>query len=92
MNNNQKVTLKHDECTFCFEKLYSEPVISLPCGHMFHKSCIKKWLIDYSVKCPICKKDIIKGTPNIENNNGENQDNENQDNENQDNEILEEAD
>ena len=75
--------IKSTECTICLENFDEEDdIIITKCKHMFHKSCIKKWLIDYSVKCPICKKDIIKGTPNIENNNSENQDNE----------ILEEAD
>jgi hypothetical protein len=35
-----------------------EEVMTLPCGgnkkHAFHSACIRRWLGEYSKKCPVC--------------------------------------
>ena len=43
------------DCVICFEKLVSENVQELACGHMFHHNCIERWLEDNST-CPCCRK------------------------------------
>lgn len=42
-----------DTCTICLETL-DEETISLPCNHLFHKSCIIPWLENKST-CPLCR-------------------------------------
>ena len=56
-----------EDCPICKEKL-SDDVVSLECGHLFHKECFDAWtknLIDVAqrqrqreviVKCTVCKK------------------------------------
>ncbi|GMF46524.1 unnamed protein product [Phytophthora fragariaefolia] len=48
-------TESHTECVICltdYEK--DEKVISLPCGHTFHKDCGMTWLVEHNV-CPTCR-------------------------------------
>ena len=50
------VTEKHmdDTCGVCMENyVVGETRKILPCGHMFHESCIKTWLTYNSTKCPL---------------------------------------
>lgn len=58
--NNQTNT----DCTICTEMFQpTDPVIFTPCGHIFHRDCIKPWLCNESTKCPSCRKEIIQGHP-----------------------------
>jgi hypothetical protein len=43
------------DCVICQEKLVSEQIQELHCGHMFHNDCIEKWT-DNNSTCPICRK------------------------------------
>ncbi|KAJ8578579.1 hypothetical protein ON010_g625 [Phytophthora cinnamomi] len=48
-------TESHTECVIClsdYEK--DDKVISLPCGHTFHKDCGMTWLVEHNV-CPTCR-------------------------------------
>ena len=50
------VTEEHvdDTCGVCMENyVVGETGKILPCGHMFHESCIKTWLTYNSTKCPL---------------------------------------
>mmetsp|Transcript_3693 Transcript_3693/g.8425 ORF Transcript_3693/g.8425 Transcript_3693/m.8425 type:complete len:672 (-) Transcript_3693:1405-3420(-) len=50
-----------DECTICLDEF--EPgvrVRQLPCGHVFHSTCIARWLIERSAVCPLCKLDLYE--------------------------------
>ncbi len=35
-----------------------EHIAYLPCNHMYHNECIKRYLIDNSLYCPQCKYDL----------------------------------
>ena len=44
------------ECSICQENLINI-ALNLPCGHNFHKKCIKKWFLSHST-CPVCRMNI----------------------------------
>jgi len=43
-------------CSICFESLLlpPSPVSSLPCGHVFHETCVKQWVATH-YDCPQCR-------------------------------------
>lgn len=46
------------ECNVCIESYKEhEKVTRLPCQHIFHEECIKNWLCNENVKCPVCRSD-----------------------------------
>ena len=62
----KKLSENKKKCLICLEKFRKgEESIILPCIHMFHSTCIKKWM---KIKdfCPLCKKSI-KYKKNIKN-------------------------
>ena len=73
-------------CVICMDEFNSKEntqICEMPCGHIFHKSCIKKWLSESDASCPICKHrinqklDIVKDTNqdnHLNSNSDENQD------------------
>jgi hypothetical protein len=48
-------------CSICLD-LYEEgdKLRKLPCGHMFHMSCIDPWLLGSSSLCPMCKGSVVE--------------------------------
>eukprot|EP00438_Fugacium_kawagutii_P018870 Skav221116 [mRNA] locus=scaffold233:248678:249139:- [translate_table: standard] len=40
-------------CAICLEEGREEEA-QLPCGHRFHKTCIRKWLVFEHLRCPLC--------------------------------------
>jgi len=50
-----------DECAICLDD-FSEGMRlrRLPCGHVFHSTCISRWLIERSAFCPLCKVDLYE--------------------------------
>ena len=32
--------------------------VKLPCSHIFHEHCIKQWLCNEKVTCPVCRADV----------------------------------
>ena len=58
--------LKEDKCPICLQKYKSSDIIKeFPCKHIFHKSCIFKWLKKSNV-CPLCKHDITEEIKKVE--------------------------
>jgi E3 ubiquitin-protein ligase RNF38/44 len=52
-NNLKKILNK---CVFCLEYFKLRNIlIILKCNHFFHRDCFKKWCLNYSKKCPICR-------------------------------------
>ncbi|KAK1315385.1 E3 ubiquitin-protein ligase RING1 [Acorus calamus] len=44
-----------DDCRVCFDDFsVGSEVMRMPCGHLFHRVCILKWL-EKSGVCPICR-------------------------------------
>lgn len=41
-----------DDCAICWEKM--ESARKLPCGHLFHNSCLRSWL-EQDSSCPTCR-------------------------------------
>ncbi len=50
----KSIPVKHfGECVICLENLHLTQTIALPCAHIFHEECIKKWRMKNNT-CPIC--------------------------------------
>ena len=72
-NNNQT------SCVICMEEFDLKDkkccITKMPCGHIFHKSCLNTWLKESDASCPICKHrinkrlDLIKKEDDLENDN-----------------------
>tara|TARA_B100000073_G_scaffold277169_2_gene237376 strand:+ start:136 stop:831 length:696 start_codon:yes stop_codon:yes gene_type:complete len=46
-------------CTITFEEFTDGEIVSeMPCGHIFNKKAITKWLQEESPCCPICRKKV----------------------------------
>jgi len=49
-------------CSICLEPFESE-VSQAPCGHVFHKECIQKWLLHKKKECPNCRFKVYAAPP-----------------------------
>ena len=48
------------ECVVCLDAIREgEPVKCLPCGHVFHSSCIDPWLLAGKAVYPTCRKVVF---------------------------------
>lgn len=47
-------------CSICLEEMTADGSgAKLPCGHdVFHKACVRRWLIAQHVRCPLCNSDF----------------------------------
>uniref|UniRef100_A0A5B7ANW4 Putative E3 ubiquitin-protein ligase XERICO isoform X1 n=1 Tax=Davidia involucrata TaxID=16924 RepID=A0A5B7ANW4_DAVIN len=44
------------ECPVCLTEFKPDAEINhLSCGHVFHESCLEKWLKYWKVTCPLCR-------------------------------------
>ncbi|XP_042474515.1 E3 ubiquitin protein ligase RIE1-like [Zingiber officinale] len=60
--SSERILLHEDaECCICLTP-YEDGVelLTMPCNHHFHSSCITKWLRIHAT-CPLCKYNILKG-------------------------------
>lgn len=60
-NKNLKEKLIKDDndiCSICLEKLKNDKCVILSCEHIYHKTCIQKWLKKNN-SCPNCRINII---------------------------------
>lgn len=47
-----------DPCSICLDNYKEgETIIKLNCNHIYHKSCLEKWLLKHKT-CPYCKTEI----------------------------------
>lgn len=57
-NNNLKKIRKHNEiCIICMEE-GNKKFLELKCKHLYHKKCLKKWIIDNN-SCPLCRLPVV---------------------------------
>ncbi|VDM96383.1 unnamed protein product [Thelazia callipaeda] len=48
------------DCPVCIDPYRTGDIVrSLPCRHIFHKTCVDPWLLEHRT-CPMCKSDILK--------------------------------
>ncbi len=47
------------DCCVCMEPIKRR--FMLPCGHAFHRKCIRKWLQENNT-CPVCRANVIEET------------------------------
>jgi hypothetical protein len=55
--NNNKVN-PTEECAICFDELTSGELMALPCGHVFHTTCVSNWLARHPF-CPHCRINVL---------------------------------
>ncbi|NBP02834.1 MAG: hypothetical protein EBU90_22505 [Proteobacteria bacterium] len=49
---------ENKDCNVCIEGYkVGESVVTLPCEHYFHRNCIRDWLCQEKVTCPVCRHD-----------------------------------
>ena len=54
------------ECTVCLdEQKLGSLACKLPCGHLFHKECVKDWLCRHCI-CPVCRLELETDDTNFE--------------------------
>ncbi|XP_010933875.1 E3 ubiquitin ligase BIG BROTHER-related [Elaeis guineensis] len=50
---------KHEECVICYMAYKNrDKLITLPCQHHYHKTCISKWL-KINKACPVCNVEVF---------------------------------
>ncbi len=65
-----------DTCSICLDEFFDDDLKKnpkdrkrkyaiTPCNHVFHYSCLKTYLQDYSYKCPLCREACGKSTPKL---------------------------
>lgn len=65
MKDVHKLSEDSKKCLICFDEFNNgDKSIFLPCIHIFHEACIKKWLSKKNA-CPICKNKIDPNNNNI---------------------------
>jgi len=55
---NAEIKIKdQDTCSICLSKYEKDEAVSYlnTCNHLFHTTCIDKWLRDFNHKCPVCR-------------------------------------
>ncbi|KAL2751011.1 E3 ubiquitin-protein ligase AMFR-like [Vespula maculifrons] len=52
MASQDELADNSDNCAICWEKM--ETARKLPCGHLFHNSCLQSWL-EQDTSCPTCR-------------------------------------
>lgn len=55
MGTADELTANSDDCAICWDKM--ESARKLPCGHLFHNSCLRSWL-EQDTSCPTCRKSL----------------------------------
>jgi hypothetical protein len=57
LRREAQVLQEQGSCAICQDTWQNEPVVALPCSHLFHMKCIDGW-IDEHPNCPVCREEI----------------------------------
>lgn len=55
MATNEELEKNSDDCAICWDRM--ESARKLPCGHLFHNSCLRSWL-EQDTSCPTCRTSL----------------------------------
>lgn len=60
-SNTHRLSHSQTTCAICLDDFipHTSTVRELPCEHIFHSSCIDKFLTQNSCLCPLCKKSVL---------------------------------
>ncbi|OBS60026.1 hypothetical protein A6R68_08851 [Neotoma lepida] len=69
----EELAVNNDDCAICWDSM--QAARKLPCGHLFHNSCLRSWL-EQDTSCPTCRMslNIADGSRAREDHPGENLD------------------
>lgn len=67
MASQEDIDKNSDDCAICWDVLDSAR--KLPCGHLFHNSCLRSWL-EQDTSCPTCRTSL-KGSARSSNQSGD---------------------
>ncbi len=63
-NKENEEEEENKECIICTDAFKEGDLVSKTrCGHLFHDDCLRPWLLNQSVKCPVCRTEVAKGKP-----------------------------
>uniref|UniRef100_A0A8C5WC80 E3 ubiquitin-protein ligase AMFR n=1 Tax=Leptobrachium leishanense TaxID=445787 RepID=A0A8C5WC80_9ANUR len=51
----EELEANNDDCAICWDSMQSAR--KLPCGHLFHNSCLRSWL-EQDTSCPTCRMSL----------------------------------
>ncbi|CAG2170510.1 unnamed protein product, partial [Oppiella nova] len=55
MATSDELEKNSDDCAICWDRM--ESARKLPCGHLFHNSCLRSWL-EQDTSCPTCRTSL----------------------------------
>lgn len=61
MATAEELKRNNDDCAICWDHL--DCARKLPCGHLFHNSCLRSWL-EQDTSCPTCRKALSDSMDN----------------------------
>ncbi|EMP25589.1 E3 ubiquitin-protein ligase AMFR [Chelonia mydas] len=51
----EELAVNNDDCAICWDSM--QTARKLPCGHLFHNSCLRSWL-EQDTSCPTCRMSL----------------------------------
>ncbi|KAF8119023.1 hypothetical protein N665_0001s0079 [Sinapis alba] len=49
-----------NECSVCLSNFEEDSDVNkLKCGHLFHKTCLEKWIDYWNITCPLCRTPLV---------------------------------
>lgn len=60
--NADELEENSDDCAICWDHM--DLARKLPCGHLFHNSCLRSWL-EQDISCPTCRKSLTEADSHL---------------------------